>query len=305
MKKIIVSSLILMFGFLCSCDTLLSLTGNTTLSSMSQTELGKAVKELLTNSSDNALAKVGVANGFFKNSEIKIPFPQALSKVETTLKNVGFGSQVDQFTEKLNRSAEDASAGVKEIFIAAINQLTINDAVGIITGADDAATQYFKRTTTNLLKSKISPVVEKSNQKIKLASYWTPLATKYNTVMALTGGNQVNTDLTAYVTEKAIEGIFNIMAKEEKTIRTKTSAQTSSLLQRVFGTSGSTTTGSATSTATTTSGSTATKTGGSSTGKASAKPATATSSSSTTSGSGTVVKSGSNTGTGTATVKKK
>lgn len=261
MKRIIVLSLIALFGLLCSCDTLLALSGNSNLSSMSQTELGKAVKELLTNSSNNALAKVGVSNGFFKNNEIKIPFPQSLAKVETTLKNAGLGTQVDQFTEKLNRSAEDASAGVKEIFLAAISQLTINDALGIISGADDAATQYFKKTTTNLLKSKISPVVEKSNQKIKLSSYWTPLATKYNTVMSLTGGNQVNPDLTAYVTEKAIEGIFKMMAKEEKTIRTKTSAQTTALLQRVFGTSGSNTSTGGSST----SGSTATKSGTSST----------------------------------------
>ncbi len=271
--------LILLMAAFCGCDVLMSLSNNSTLASMSQTELGKAVKELLDESSDKALAKVGITNGYFKNSEIKIPFPQELKKVEEALKKVGFTNQINQFTEKLNRSAEDAAAGVKEIFKSAISQMTINDAMSIISGGDDAATQYFKRTTTSLLNAKVSSVVAKSNEKIKLASYWTPLATKYNTLMSLTGGAQVNTDLTQYVTEKAVAGIFVMMAKEEKVIRTNASAQTSALLQKVFGSSSK--------------GSSETKSGGSST-TSGAKPAKASGSTSggTTSGSGTVVKGG-------------
>ncbi|MBO7480674.1 MAG: DUF4197 domain-containing protein [Bacteroidales bacterium] len=261
MKRVIV--ILMLAACFCGCDMLLSTTGNTTLGSMSQTELGKAVKELLQVSADNSLAKLGVTDGFFKNMEVKIPFPQALQKVEEKLRQVGFSNQVDQFTEKLNRSAEDAATGVKDIFKTAITQMTINDALGIILGNEDAATEYMKKTTTAAITSKVSTVVAKSNEKIKLASYWTPLANKYNTVMALVGGQQVNTDLTQYVTEKAVAGIFKIMAKEEKVIRTKTSAQTSTLLRTVFGGS-KTSTGSSTS-----SGSTATK-AGASTGKASA-----------------------------------
>ena len=263
----------------CGCDILLSTTSNTTLGSMSQTELGKAVKELLQVSADNSLAKLGVTDGFFKNMEVKIPFPQSLQKVEEKLRQVGFGSQVDQFTEKMNRSAEDAATGVKEIFKTAITQMTINDALGIIMGNEDAATEYMKKTTTSAITSKVSSVVAKSNEKIKLASYWTPLANKYNTVMALVGGAQVNTDLTQYVTEKAVAGIFKIMAKEEKEIRTKTSAQTSSLLRTVFGKSGSSSSSSSSS------GSSATKTGAS-TGKAGTTATAGKSGSSSTGGSG-------------------
>ena len=256
MKRIVV--ILTLAACFCGCDMLLSTTGNSTLGSMSQTELGKAVKELLQVSADNSLAKLGVTDGFFRNTKVKIPFPQSLKKVEDKLRQVGFSNQVDQFTEKLNRSAEDAATGVKEIFKTAITQMTINDALGIILGNEDAATEYMKKTTTSAITSKVSSVVAKSNEKIKLASYWTPLATKYNAVMALTGGSQVSTDLTQYVTEKAVAGIFKIMAKEEKEIRTKTSAQTSSLLRTVFGSS-KTSSGSSSS-----SGSTATKTGSSS-----------------------------------------
>lgn len=270
---------------------LLSTTGNSTLGSMSQTELGKAVKELLQVSADNSLAKLGVTDGFFRNTEVKIPFPQSLKKVEDKLRQVGFSNQVDQFTEKLNRSAEDAATGVKEIFKTAITQMTINDALGIILGSEDAATEYMKKTTTSAITSKVSSVVAKSNEKIKLASYWTPLATKYNAVMALTGGSQVSTDLTQYVTEKAVAGIFKIMAKEEKEIRTKTSAQTSSLLRTVFGSS-KTSSGSSSS-----SGSTATKTGSSSstttvgkTGSSSSSGKAGTTSTGSLSGGKTVIK---------------
>ena len=261
MKRIFV--ILMMAACFCGCDMLLSTTGNTTLGSMSQTELGKAVKELLQTSADNSLAKLGVTNGFFQNGEVKIPFPPALKNVEEKLKQVGFSNQVNQFTEKLNRSAEDAASGVKEIFKTAITQMTINDALGIIRGNDDAATQYMKKTTLSAITSKVTSVVAKSNEKIKLASYWTPLATKYNALMALTGGSQVNTDLTQYVTERTVDGIFKIMAKEEKE-----STSTSS-----------------------SSGSTATKTGTPTVGKPATTSSGSSSSSSSSSGSGkTVVK---------------
>ena len=290
MKRIVV--ILMLAVCFCGCDMLLSTTGNSTLGSMSQTELGKAVKELLQTSADNSLAKLGITNGFFQNGEVKIPFPPALKNVEDKLKQVGFTNQVNQFTEKLNRSAEDAASGVKEIFKTAISQMTINDALGILMGNEDAATQYMRKTTTAAITSKVTSVVAKSNEKIKLPSYWTPLATKYNAVMMLTGGNQVNTDLTQYVTERTVDGIFKIMAKEEKVIRTKTSAQTTDLLRKVFGGSNSSSSTSMSSSSAT-SGSSATKSGTSTAGKA-----TATSSSSNTgssSGSGN---------TGKATVKK-
>jgi len=280
MKRIFV--ILMMAVCFCGCDMLLSTTGGSNLNSMSQTELGKAVKELLQVSADNSLAKLGVNNGFFQNNEVKIPFPPALKNVEEKLKQVGFTNQVNQFTEKLNRSAEDAASGVKEIFKTAITQMTITDALSIILGNDDAATQYMRKTTTAAITSKVSSVVAKSNEKIKLASYWTPLATKYNAVMMLTGGSQVNTDLTQYVTEKAVEGIFKTMAKEEKVVRTKASAQTSSLLRTVFGGSNSSTSTS------TSSGSTATKSGTSTStsGKVTVKPSGSSSSGS----SNTVIK---------------
>ncbi len=280
MKRVIV--ILMLVACLCGCDMLLSTTGGSTLNSMSQTELGKAVKELLQTSANNSLAKLGVTNGFFQNGEVKIPFPPALQKVEEKLKQVGFSNQVNQFTEKLNRSAEDAASGVKEIFMTAISQMTINDALGIIMGNDDAATEYMKKTTTSAITSKVSSVVAKSNEKIKLANYWTPLATKYNAVMALTGGAQVNVDLTQYVTERAVAGIFKTMAKEEKEIRTKTSAQTTFLLRTVFG--GSKTSGSSSS-----SGSTATKTGAPTVGKPAATSSGSSSSGSSSSSGGKAV----------------
>ena len=152
--------------------------------------------------------------------------------------------------------------------------------MGIIMGGEDAATQYMRKTTTAAITSKVSSVVAKSNEKIKLASYWTPLANKYNALMSLTGGAQVNTDLTQYVTERTVEGIFKTMSKEEKVIRTKTSAQTTSLLQKVFGKSGASSSGSGST------GSSATKTGSSSAGKVSSTSTAGKSGSSSTGGSG-------------------
>lgn len=298
MKRILV--ILIMAACFCGCDLLMSTTGGSSLNSMSQTELGKAVKELLQNSANNSLAKLGVTNGFFQNSEVKIPFPPALQKVEEKLKQIGFTNQINQFTEKLNRSAEDAATGVKEIFMTAISQMTINDALGIILGEEDAATKYMMKTTTAAITSKVSTVVAKSNEKIKLASYWTPLATKYNTLMKLTGGAQVNTDLTQYVTERAVAGIFKTMAKEEKVIRTKTSAQTSSLLRTVFGGS-NTSSGSSTSSS---SGSTATKSG-TSTGKASSTTAKPSGTSASGTGRATATGTATKSGTGKATAVKK
>ena len=139
------------------------------------------------------------------------------------------------FEEKLNRAAELAAKGATDVFITAIKQMTITDAIAILQGGDDAATQYLQKTTSNILYQKFYPVVVNAIDKIMLAKYWTPLVEKYNKVTLLTGGEQVETDLNAYVTNKALDGLYLMVAKEELKIRKDPIARVTDILKEVFG----------------------------------------------------------------------
>jgi len=238
MKKLVLvlSTLVLFY----SCDVLLDAlgsldTGGSTVKTLSQSEVAAGLKEALTVGIENAVGLVSVTNGFYKNAEIKIPFPEEAIKVKEFCIKAGLTSQVTQFEEKLNRAAEEAAKGSKEVFVAAITQMTISDAISILKGGDDAATLYLKKTTSSKLYTKFYPVVVSSTEKIKLAQYWTPLVEKYNTAMLITGGEKVETDLNAYVTNKALDGLYLMVAKEEKKIRVDPVARVTDILMEVFG----------------------------------------------------------------------
>ncbi len=238
MKKIaaVLVSLILFY----SCDVLmqsLETIDSGTSQGLTQQQVAKGLKNALEVGIEKTVNVVSLTNGFYKNHEIMIPFPQEAIKVKELCENLGLGNQVIQFEEKLNRAAEVAAKGATGIFKEAIAQMTITDAISILKGGDDAATQYLKRTTSNKLYQKFYPVVVNSTEKIMLAKYWTPLVDKYNTVTKLTGGEQVNTDLNAYVTNKALDGLFLMVAKEELKIRKDPVARVSDILKEVFGSS--------------------------------------------------------------------
>lgn len=200
--------------------------------SLTTAEVGEGLKEALIKGISNGADLASAVDGYFKNPEIKIPFPPEVQKVEQKLRQVGLGSEVDKFVMTLNRGAEDAAKEAKPIFIAAIRQLTIQDAWSILNGADNAATDYLKRTTSALLKEKFKPVIANSLQKVNATKYYGDIVTAYN---KLPFTEDVNPNLDDYATDKAIDGLFLMIAKEEKTIREDPVARTTELLKKVFG----------------------------------------------------------------------
>jgi len=195
-------------------------------------EVGGGLKEALVNGISKGADLVSLTDGYFKNPEIKIPFPPDVKKVEDKLRQLGFGKKVDDFVLTLNHGAEEAAKEAKPIFINAIKQMTIEDAWGILKGNPDAATQYLKRTTTSQLKEKFSPVVQTALDKVSATKYYGDVINTYNKVPLV---EKVNPDLNDYATTKAIDGLFVMVAKEEKNIRENYSARTSDLLKKVFG----------------------------------------------------------------------
>jgi hypothetical protein len=152
--------------------------------------------------------------------------------VEKKLRQIGMGEQVDKFILSLNRAAEDAAKEAKPVFVAAIKGMTIQDAMGILKGEDDAATQYLKKTTSTELHSKFNPIIKTSLDKVDATKYYSDLIKAYNRIPLV---EKVNPNLDEYATEKAMEGLFIMIAKEEVSIRKDPAARTSALLKKVFG----------------------------------------------------------------------
>lgn len=195
-------------------------------------EVADGLREALIKGISNGSDLVSQVDGYFKNPEIRIPFPPEVKKVEDKLRQIGFGSEVDKFVMTLNRGAEDAAKEAKPIFITAIKSMTIQDAWSILRGEDDAATQYLKRTTSEQLKSKFKPVIQNSLNKVNATKYYSDIVNKYNQIPLV---QKVNPNLDDYATDRAIEGLFIMIAKEEKNIRQNPVARTTALLKRVFG----------------------------------------------------------------------
>lgn len=195
-------------------------------------EVAAGLKEALVKGISNGADLVSQLDGYFKNPTIKIPFPPDVKRVEDRLRQIGLGGEVDKFVMTLNRGAEDAAKEAKPIFIEAIKQMTIDDAWSILRGEQDAATQYLKRTTSSLLKQKFKPVIQNSLNKVNATRYYSDIVTRYNQIPLV---QKVNPELDDYATDKAIEGLFIMIAKEEANIRANPVARTTELLKRVFG----------------------------------------------------------------------
>jgi len=202
---------------------------------LSTSEVVSGLKEALVVGTGEAVDVGSKANGFYQNPKLYIPFPPEAQKVKSTALNLGLVSQVTQFEETLNRAAEEAVKSAKPIFVNAITSMTIEDAFGLLQGGDNAATEYLRRKTTASLISTFEPKVQAAVNKVELTKYWNPLASAYNTTTTLTGGSQINPDLTQYVTERAIDGLFVLIAEEEKSIRENPAARITAILERVFG----------------------------------------------------------------------
>jgi hypothetical protein len=195
-------------------------------------EIALGIKQALELGTSAGADKLAAKDGFLGNMAVKILFPTEAQKVEKTLRTLGLGSLADNVVTSLNRAAEDAAKEAKPIFVSAIKQMTITDATNILLGNNDAATAYFKRVTTSQLMERFKPVISNSLNKVGATKYWGDAASQYNRIPMV---NPVNTDLSAYVAQKAIEGMFIQIAQEELKIRSDFSSRSTSLLQKVFG----------------------------------------------------------------------
>jgi hypothetical protein len=195
-------------------------------------EAADGIREALVKGTGESVNLVSIVDGYFGNPEIKIPFPEEAKMVENNLRAMGMGKKVDEAILSLNRAAEDAAHEAKPIFVDAITGMSIADAIGIVRGENNAATEYLRKTTTPDLKSKFTPVIKTSLDKVQATKYWSDLINIYNKIPFI---QKVNPDLSAYVTGKAIDGLFVMIAKEEIKIRKDPLARTSDLLKKVFG----------------------------------------------------------------------
>ncbi|MCX6252397.1 MAG: DUF4197 domain-containing protein [Bacteroidetes bacterium] len=191
-----------------------------------------AIKEALVKGTGESVNVISKVNGYFSNPEIKIPFPENARDIESKLRSIGLGNKVDEFIVTMNHAAEEAAKEAEPIFVSAIKGMTVNDAIQIVKGKNDAATQYLARTTTPALKAKFSPVIKAALDKVDATRLWKELVDAYNQIPFV---KRQNPDLTGYVTDKAISGLFVMIAKEELKIRQNPVARTTELLKKVFG----------------------------------------------------------------------
>lgn len=200
--------------------------------SMSNDLAANGLKEALNVGTELAANNLGRVDGFLANAAVKILFPPEARKVESTLRSLGMNSVCDQVITSVNRAAEAAVVEAKPIFVEAIKQMTITDAINILTGEKDAATQYLMRTSGQALMAKFEPIIQSNLQKTNATKYWSDAVNAYNAVPFV---QKLNPNLSQYVTQKASDGIFLMVAQEEAKIRENPTQRIGTLLQDVFG----------------------------------------------------------------------
>lgn len=195
-------------------------------------EVVKGLKEALSIGANNSTAFASKLDGFYKNPALFIPFPPEAKLVKDYANRIGMTDQVKKFEMTLNRAAEEAAKDAAAVFLTAIKGMSISDGFNILKGANDAATQYLKDKTSAELKQKFTPIVQNSINKVQLTKYWKPIISKYNQIPMI---KKQNPDLTAYVTDRALAGLFKLLADEELKIRKDPISQVTTTLQNVFG----------------------------------------------------------------------
>ncbi len=199
---------------------------------LSNDEVVKGLKDALTVGTNNSTGIASKLDGYYKNPKLFIPFPPEAKQVKDKMDLLGMKPQTDKFVMTLNRAAEEAAKNAAPVFINAVKEMSIADGFGILKGADNAATQFLKDKTNAELKQKFTPIVKAAIDKVEVTKYWNPIITKYNKIPMV---KKQNPDLTAYVTEKAMAGLFMLLAEEELKIRKDPMARVNDILKRVFG----------------------------------------------------------------------
>jgi len=218
---------------LSSCEVLSQMPGSTNSGTVTQSEAGQGIKEALSNGLVKAVLQLNKEDGFFKDAIYKVLLPPDAQKIERTLRNIGLGNMVDKAVLQINRGAEDAVGYAKPIFVDAIKQMTLTDAINIVKGGDTSATHYFREKTIEKLTAAFMPVIKSSLDKVEATKYYGDIVTKYNNFP--TTLKKINPDLPSYVTDRATNALFDLIAKEEKNIRENPVARTTDILKKVFG----------------------------------------------------------------------
>ncbi|MBK7375704.1 MAG: DUF4197 domain-containing protein [Chitinophagaceae bacterium] len=199
---------------------------------ITEAEAADGIKEALSQGLAGAVLKLNKEDGFFKDAFYKILIPEDARRVENTLRDIGLGSMVDKAILQINRGAEDAAGYAKPIFANAIKNMSIQDAIGLVRNGDTSATHFFREKTTEQLIAAFTPVIRSSLDKVNATKYYGDMVNKYNSIPLV---KKINPDLTGYVTMKATNALFDLVAKEEKNIRSNFAARTTDLLKKVFG----------------------------------------------------------------------
>jgi hypothetical protein len=198
---------------------------------LSNDEVVRGLKDALTVGTNNSTGLASKLDGYYKNPKLFIPFPKEAKDVKDKVDALGMKSQTDKFVMNLNRAAEEAAKSAAPVFLSAVKGMTITDGFAILKGGDNAATTYLKNKTTDQLKQQFTPIVKAALDKVQITKYWNPIIKKYNKIPMV---KKQNPDLTAYVTDRAIAGLFVLLAEEELKIRKDPAARITDILQKVF-----------------------------------------------------------------------
>lgn len=235
MKKFFSIFLISTLLFGCTTQQIQQTVGSilgSTMGDPTEQEAGNGLKDALSIGISKGMGLLSQTDGFLGNDLVKIPWPDQAKPIMDAMLKLGMQKQVDNVTTSLNRAAEKASGIAIDVFLQSIKQMTFQDALQILTGGNGAGTAYLKKTTTPILTEKFRPIVDQSLGQVNATKYWEDATSIYNKIPFV---KPINTDLTAFVTEKALDGVFKMVEKEENNIRSNPLARSSDLLKKVFG----------------------------------------------------------------------
>jgi hypothetical protein len=225
-------TLLLTASFITGCDTLSNLPGIGGSGTVTEQEAVTGIRQALNNGVNTGISTLNKQDGFFGNQAYRLFLPPDARKIENVMRDLGMGKTVDKAILQINRAAEDAVGYATPIFTEAIREMTIQDAWNIVKGQEDAATRYFRERTTAKLTAAFTPIIQRSLDKLEATRHYADIINGYNRLP--TTFNKLNPDLPAYVTEKAVDALFDQIAKEEANIRTNPRARTTEILKKVF-----------------------------------------------------------------------